>query len=136
MAVQLSEDRNPDREKVLELYRANQWSAADKPEALYQALTHSHSLITAWEGKRLLGLGNAISDGHLVVYFPHLLVHPDFQGKGIGKMIMQRMEEKYAHLHMQMLTADRASVNFYQKCGFQKAGDTLPMWKYQGKEHG
>ncbi|MDF9795978.1 GNAT superfamily N-acetyltransferase [Catalinimonas alkaloidigena] len=135
MPAQLSEDRNIPLPLIIELYRANDWSAADKPEALYQGLMHSHSLVTAWEGETLLGLGNAISDGHLVVYYPHLLVHPDYQGTGIGQMIMQRMAEKYRHFHMQMLTADKEAVRFYEKCGFVKAGATQPMWIYKGNEH-
>ncbi|WP_225586924.1 GNAT family N-acetyltransferase [Algoriphagus sp. Y33] len=79
---------------------------------------------------------NAISDGFLVVYYPHLLVHPDFQGKGIGKMIMDKMLEKYGHFHMQILAADGKASGFYQKAGFTKAGGTEPMWIYKGNEHG
>ncbi|MBD8488846.1 GNAT family N-acetyltransferase [Echinicola sp. CAU 1574] len=122
-------------EQILELYEANHWSSAEKPTALYKALMNSHSLVSAWDGAKLVGLANAISDGHLMVYFPHLLVLPAYQGKGIGKLIMERMEEKYRNFHMQMLTADGESVGFYEKMGFEKAGMTVPMWKYKGKEH-
>lgn len=53
---------------ILKLYQANKWSAAEKPELLMKALLNSHSLVTAWDGATLVGLGNAISDGYLVVY--------------------------------------------------------------------
>ncbi|BDD06541.1 GNAT family N-acetyltransferase [Aureibacter tunicatorum] len=135
MKIELREDDLLEDQAVLELYRANGWSAADKPDVLMQALANSHSLVTAWCGDKLAGLGNAISDGHMVVYFPHLLVHPDFQGKGIGKLIMKRMANIYDGFHMQMLTADSEAVAFYEKIGFEKAGDTVPMWIYDGKEH-
>ena len=105
MNLTLSTHRNIPIEPIIELYQANEWSSAEKPDLLYAALTHSHSLITAWEGERLVGLGNAISDGHLVVYYPHLLVHPEYQGKGIGKQIVQKLQETYQNFHMQMLTA-------------------------------
>ena len=78
-------------EYVIALYKANEWSSVDKPEQLFNGLLNSDTLITAWENKKLVGLGNAISDGHLVVYYPHLLVHPDYQGKGIGKMIFDKI---------------------------------------------
>lgn len=120
---------------ILQLYIANQWSAANKPQKLYKALQNSHSLVSAWDGSVLIGLGNAISDGHLVVYYPHLLVHPDYQGKGIGQMIMEKMQERYGDFHMQMLTADGRAIDFYKKNGFVRAGDTEPMWIYGGKEH-
>jgi GNAT superfamily N-acetyltransferase len=135
MNIQLSDSRIIEKDKIIELYKANKWSSADKPELLYKALMNSHSLITAWAQDRLIGLGNAISDGHLVVYYPHLLVHPDFQGKGIGQIIMDKMQEIYQGFHMQMLTADGRSIDFYKKVGFVRAGSTVPMWIYDGQEH-
>jgi len=135
MGIRISVARDLKIEEVIALYKANKWSAADKPTELYNALLNSHSLITAWDENKLIGLGNAISDGHLVVYYPHLLVLPDYQGKGIGKMIFDKMQEKYGDFHMQMLTADGKSIEFYQKAGFVRAGKTQPMLIYQGKEH-
>ena len=135
MTIELSERRDIERNKIIGLYRVNRWSAADKPDELYKGLMNSHSLLAAWDGDKLVGLGNAISDGHLVVYYPHLLVHPDYQGKGIGHMIMDKMQEKYAGFHMQMLTADGEAIEFYKKMGFVRAGKTQPMWIYRGEEH-
>ncbi len=83
----------------------------------------------------MVGIGNAISDGHLVVYFPHMLVHPSFHGQGIGKRMMLAMLEKYAGFHQQMLTADGDSIEFYKTVGFVRAGRTEPMWIYAGDEH-
>ena len=135
MKIIISETRDILAKDIIELYKANNWSSAEKPIELYNALINSHSLITAWNGKELVGLGNAISDGYLVVYYPHLLVHPNYQGKGIGKMIMEKMQEKYKDFHMQMLTADEKAIGFYNRFGFVKAGKTQPMWIYKGEEH-
>jgi GNAT superfamily N-acetyltransferase len=135
MNIFISETRNIPQESIIELYAANNWSSAQKPDLLEKALKNSHSLISAWDGDVLVGLGNAISDGHLVVYYPHLLVLPEYQGKGIGQMIMDRMKEIYEDFHMQMLTADGKAINFYQKNGFERAGQTVPMWIYHGDEH-
>ncbi|MDQ8184858.1 GNAT family N-acetyltransferase [Pelagicoccus sp. SDUM812002] len=120
---------------VQALYTANQWSSAEIPETLIAALAGSHSVISAWCGDRLIGLGNAISDGHLVVYYPHLLVHPDYQGQGIGSEIMKRLKSRYANFHMHMLTADGKAIEFYEKLGFVQAGNTQPMWIYEGTDH-
>ncbi|HBG88408.1 MAG: GNAT family N-acetyltransferase [Bacteroidales bacterium] len=133
--IQISEKRSIDKEQVLYLYRQNRWSSADKPEELMQALKASHSLVTAWDGDKLVGLANSISDGYLVVYYPHLLVLPEYQGKGIGRMIMQRLQEKYSSFHQQTLFADGDAVEFYKKCGFMKAGACLAMWIYKGHDH-
>ena len=133
--MKYTEDRNLPVDQVVALYRANDWSAADKPELLLKALRNSHSLISAWDSDRLVGVGNAISDGFLVVYYPHLLVLPEYQGRGVGTGIMKRMKQKYADFHMHMLTADGRAIEFYRKCGFERAGKTEPMWIYSGGDH-
>lgn len=135
MKITISDTRDIKQDAIIELYRANKWTSADHPTELCSALRNSHSLFSAWDNERLVGIGNAISDGHLVVYYPHLLVHPDYQGKGIGQMIVEKLQETYGGFHMQMLTADGKAIDFYKKVGFVKAGQTESMWIYKGDEH-
>mgnify|MGYP006292706101 CR=1 FL=1 len=123
------------KDEVLDLYRANGWSAAEKPDKLLPALRNAHSLVTARLEGRLIGIGNAISDGFLVVYYPHLLVHPDYQNQGIGRAMMTKLLVKYSDFHQQMLTADQEAIGFYESMGFVRAGQTEPMWIYGGVEH-
>jgi ribosomal protein S18 acetylase RimI-like enzyme len=134
-AIRYSETRELPVEPVLALYRANGWSAAEKPELLHQALANSHSLATAWDASQLVGLGNAISDGYLVVYYPHLLVLPEYQEQGIGTRLMQMLMARYDGFHQHMLVADGRAIEFYRKCGFERAGQTVPMWIYGGRDH-
>jgi len=133
--IHYSETRDIVLESILALYSANEWSSAQKPELLHKALLGSHSLFTAWDGQRLVGLGNAISDGHLVVYYPHLLVLPEYQGRGIGRELMRRLMVRYQGFHQHMLVADGRALDFYRKCGFARAGKTEPMWIYAGHDH-
>lgn len=131
----ISLDDDVQKDEVMDLYRANGWSAAEKPDKLLPALRNSHSLVTARLEGRLIGIGNAISDSFLVVYYPHLLVHPEYQGKGIGRKMMEAMQKIYGDFHQQMLTADGKAIEFYKALGFQRAGKTVPMWMYAGSEH-
>lgn len=135
MTVHISLDDAIGEDEVLALYQVNQWSSADKPQQLLAALRNSHSLVTARRDGRLLGLGNAISDGHLVVYYPHMLVHPEVQGQGIGRLLMNALQARYAGFHQQMLTADGRAIAFYEGLGFSRAGHTQSMWIYAGSEH-
>lgn len=121
--------------EVISLYRANEWSSAEKPEKLLPALRNSHTLVSARIDGYLVGLGNAISDGHLVVYYPHMLVHPAYHGQGIGRKMMAAMQSIYGDFHQQMLTADGGAIEFYKALGFERAGKTEPMWVYAGTEH-
>lgn len=133
--IRLTEERDFDEAEVLTLYRLHKWSSANKPELLISALKNAHTLVLAYYDEKVVGLGYAISDGYLVVYYPHLVVHPEFQGKGIGKMIMDQLQKKYTNFHQQMLVADGRAVDFYKKLGFVRAGHTEPLWIYQGDEH-
>jgi GNAT superfamily N-acetyltransferase len=133
--IQYKDTRDLSIQNILPLYEANKWSAAKKPAQLLKALKESHSLISAWDGERLVGLGNAISDGHLVAYYSHLLVHPDYQGQGIGTRLMEMLMAKYAGFHQHILVADGRAVEFYRKRGFVRAGKTEPMWIYAGLDH-
>ena len=135
MEVDISLNDNLEDQETLAIYRANKWSSAERPQKLMAALRNSHSLVTARISGVLVGLGNAISDGHLVVYYPHLLVHPQQQGKGIGRKMMEVLLKKYSSFHQQMLVADGMAIGFYKSLGFARAGQTEPMWIYAGSEH-
>jgi GNAT superfamily N-acetyltransferase len=135
MDVKIETNGQIEEEEVLELYKANGWSSAQKPDKLMPALLNSDTLVTARVDGKLVGIGNAISDGHLVVYYPHLLVHPTYQGNRIGHKMMEAMLSIYGEFHQQMLTADGKAIEFYKKIGFERAGNTEPMWIYTGKEH-
>jgi hypothetical protein len=68
-------------DQVINLYSQCRWSSAEKPDALLFALSNSETLISAWYQNILIGLGNAISDKALTVYYPHLLVLPKYQNR-------------------------------------------------------
>lgn len=125
----------PPVSEVMSLYSANKWSSANQPERLMAALKGSDHIECAFREQQLVGLANAISDGSLVVYYPHLLVHPDQQGKGIGRELMSRMFGKYADFHQQTLLAVADAVDFYERVGFKRTDAVAPMWIYDGTDH-
>lgn len=133
--IRYRETRDLPPEQVLRLYLENGWSAAGRPRRLCTALVGSHALVSAWDGRELVGLGNAISDGALVVYYPHLLVRPSYRRRGIGRALLAALQERYRGFHQQVLIADAAALGFYERCGFRRAGSTQAMWIYAGDEH-
>jgi len=135
MNLKLSLEDQIETDEVINLYKANAWSSAEHPDKLISGLKNSDSLVTARISGKLVGIGNAISDGSLVVYYPHMLVHPDHKGKGIGRSMMELLQKKYFSFHQQMLTADAQAIGFYKTLGFERAGKTEPMWIYSGNEH-
>lgn len=135
MKIVYSNSKDLPEDQVLALYNKLNWSSAKKPKLLIDALKGSHTVISAWIDDQLIGLGNAISDGALVVYYPHLLVDPDYQGRGVGKAIVERMKKRYEQFHQQQIVADGKAIEFYQRCGFEFSGKCKAMWIYDGHDH-
>tara|TARA_B100001123_G_C15316290_1_gene1026217 strand:- start:1173 stop:1553 length:381 start_codon:yes stop_codon:yes gene_type:complete len=110
--IELRDTRDFTIDDVLPLYRANEWSWAKDPVKLLEALRNSHSVVTAWDASTLVGLGNAITDGWVVVYYPHLLVHPDYHRRGIGRQIISRLTDKFAGFHTSKCCLPRGPSSF------------------------
>ena len=135
MNIEISLNTPIEEGEVISLYEANDWSSAQKPKELMAALENSHTLVVARSTDKLGGIGNAISDGHLVVYYPHMLVDPDYQNKGVGRKMMEAMQTVYGSFHQQMITADGDAIAFYKTLGFERAGRTESMWIYDGNDY-
>ena len=82
----------------------------------------SHSVVTAWVEDRLVGLGNTLSDGHLVVYYPHLLVHPDSAGVGSARGDRVPAATPVRGPPLAHLGRRQAGGRVLRECGFARAG--------------
>lgn len=122
------------RREVINLYSQCEWSSAKKPDALLLALLNSQTVISAWHQNSLIGLGNAISDQALVVYYSHLLVLPAYQNMGIGREIMKRLQSHYIDFHQQILLAINSAAPFYEKLGFKYSQGVKAMWIYDSSD--
>ncbi|MEM9765351.1 MAG: GNAT family N-acetyltransferase, partial [Pseudomonadota bacterium] len=64
-----------------------------------------------------------------------LLVHPEYQGRGIGRELMFRMFSRYADFHQQTILAVSDAAEFYERVGFKRTEAVVPMWIYDGDDH-
>lgn len=62
----------------------------DDDAALERALRRTTN-ISAWEGKRLAGIGRVLTDGHRYTALAELVVDPDHRGRGIGRELVRRL---------------------------------------------
>jgi ribosomal protein S18 acetylase RimI-like enzyme len=54
-------------------------------------------------------------------YISKLMVHPDFQNRGIGKELMEGIESKFANVRYELFTGSQSlkNISFYEKLGYQ-----------------
>ncbi len=84
-----------------------------------KAFNNSSCVVFAFDGNRLIGFARAISDGVYQAALYDMAVHPDYQGKGIGKTIVERVKEKLSGFNI-VLYASPGKEDFYRRLGFSK----------------
>ena len=84
------------------------------------ALKNSSFIVTLRNEKgKLIGCGRAFSDNMFFTTIPDLFVDPKYQGKGYGKLIMQKIITKYKHTKI-FLGSQPGNDKFFEKLGFKK----------------
>lgn len=63
-----------------------------KPENAKRALSNSLFVVSIWKDDKLIGFGRIIGDKGISHTVCDVMVHPDYQGKGIGKAIMNEID--------------------------------------------
>lgn len=121
---------NITKEGLEKLFLSLDWTSGTYPNKLYEAIMNSHSVVTAWDGDRLVGLINALSDGALTTYFPYVLSDPAYQGNGIGTVMMEMMLEKYKDFYTKVLVSYPEAVDFYRQLGFNEEPTHMAMFIY------
>ena len=79
------------------------------------ALRHTIN-VGAWDGDVLVGCVRVLTDGYLFATIPEILVHPDYQRRGIGRRLMQ-LALRQAPRGKLYLGAQPQSVGFFQRIG-------------------
>ena len=66
------------------------WWETDE-NATCMALKNSLFSVVAVEHDTVIGFGRIIGDGGLYFYIQDLIIHPDYQSKGLGKSLMKEL---------------------------------------------
>lgn len=121
--IVFSIDRDIDLYELEELCSAVGW--ARRPiRKVQKAIQHSFVVVTMWEQngnrRRLIGFSRATSDHAFNATIWDVVVHPDFQGQGLGKALMKQLIKKLRSEDISNVTlfADPQVVEFYRGLGF------------------
>ena len=114
-----TEEKKFTKEQIQQLFLAVNWVSGKYPERLYKALMNSSTVLTVWDDEKLVGLTRVLDDTEMLAQIHYVLVHPDYQGKGIAGSMIERIKEKYRNfLYIEGMPEDKANVPFYVKHGF------------------
>ncbi len=110
-----------------------------KERQVIEALGHDlFSVVVVWD-KQVVAMGRVIGDGAIYFYIQDVIVHPNHQNKGVGKLVMEAIEaylskssNEYAFVG---LMASEGAVGFYESFGYKKRKDHSPgMFKIMGMD--
>lgn len=114
-----TEEKKFTQEQVQELFLSVNWVSGQYPERLYKALMHSSTVLTVWDGDRLVGLARVLDDSEMLAQIHYVLVHPDYQGQGIAGGMIEYIKKKYKDfLYIEGMPENKNNVPFYVKHGF------------------
>ena len=95
------------------------WAQGRNPSALVRMLLGSCSVVSAWQGGELVGIGRATSDGVFRAVLWDVVVAEEHQGRGLGRLIVEALLSSAsvaACERVYLMTTN--SSGFYEKLGF------------------
>ena len=119
MKIEMNEEI--DVNELNDLLETNKWRIQDTSK-LEKALVLSWCWLTARnERSQLIGFVQVLSDGIRHAYILRLIVHPDYQRKGVGTELMNRLMELLKENNLlPTLVAAPGKDKFYEKFGFKQ----------------
>ena len=112
----------PGADMIGALYHDAGWTSyLDSMPQTMAGIENSLRMITAWDDGILVGMARAVGDEHTILYVQDILVSGTYQGRGIGRRLMQRLLRPYLHVRQIILLTDNVPLTrkFFASCGFE-----------------
>ena len=134
--IKYTEEKTFTQDQVQELFKSVGWISAEYPQRLHKALMNSQTVLTAWDGERLVGLARVLDDSELVAFVHYVLVHPEYQGQKIAGNMVEYIRDKYKnYLYIDEMPEDSKNVAFYESHGFHfmEGGTPIQIYNFSDK---
>lgn len=93
-----------------------------------KAFKNSYTVVFIYDDDKLVGFGRAISDGAYQAGIYDVAVILEYQGKGIGKMIIEHIISSIPQCNF-ILYASIGKERFYESLGFKKMKTGMALFK-------
>jgi GNAT superfamily N-acetyltransferase len=128
----------PDKEEYFSLFNTTGWNNDYKasPDDLERANQNSWLVVSAYDENNLVGFGRAVTDYVLHAMIFDMIVLPDYQGRGIGTMILSRLVNRCLERGIRdiQLFCAKGKRAFYEKNGFEVRADDAPGMQLKKQE--
>ena len=123
------EERNVSLEEYQWLRKSVGWGDTDTT-ATKEGLENSLYSVAVVENGKVIAIGRVIGDGGLYFYIQDLMVHPEYQNKGIGKSLIKKLMD-YITSNAKSgtfvgLMAAKGLKKFYEPYGFKVRDEDAP----------
>lgn len=126
--ITYTEEKCFTKEQVQQLFFSVGWESGEYPVRLHKARLHSQTVLSAWDGARLVGLLRALDDSEMTAFIHYVLVDPAYQGQGIAGTMVEMAKEKYReYLYIEIMPDESKNAAFYEKHGFRVLPDGVAM---------
>ena len=103
-------------------------------DTLRRALSQTLSATVAEDANGIVGYQMTTGSG-LRAHLARLAVHPSFQGRGVGRMLLGNLfdilvQNNYLKLSVNTQSDNNISLKLYQKMGFIRTGETYPVYTF------
>ena len=120
----------PAEQAVYDLFLTTGWNDAYRISSgeFLDTLRHSWYCLSAYDGDKLVGFGRMLCDGVLHALILDLIIHPGWQGKGLGGEVLSRLVDKcreHGIRDIQLFSVKGKSA-FYRKMGFRERPEGAP----------
>ena len=92
----------------------------DDRARIQQMLDNGSLTLTAWKGMELVGIARSLTDNCYCCYLSDLAVKKEYQGKGIGKTLIELTKDIIGEQTMLLLLSAAPAMEYYPKVGFEK----------------
>ena len=131
----VSDEAAIDWDALSELYRIAPLGDK-KPADLRLAFSNSMYKCFVFEHGALIGAGRAVADGVDCSYLCDVAVHPDFQGRGIGREIIERLRDLSAGHKKIILYANPGTESLYRTLGFRRMRTAMAIFRDEARAIG